>query len=141
MRQFWNKLPYRHLLIIAGYYVIAMLIVGHSPAALLTRFIGSETSDIYEMARGAWWFKYAIQNGEPLYFQTLLGYPDGIDGSVLMTVPTQYLPITFLSFVLPLHVAYNIIVLLWMAFNGWALYYLMRDLLSGESEIPALLAG
>jgi hypothetical protein len=141
MQPFWKKLPLKHLLIIAVYYLIAMLIVGHSPNTLLTRFIGSETSDIYEMARGAWWFKYAIQHGEPLYYQSLLGYPDGIDGSVLMTVPTQYLPISLLSFILPLNVAYNVIVLLWMALNGWSMYWLVRYLLNDTSDVPALLSG
>src|SRR5687767_7938570 len=141
MQPFWKKLPLKQLLIIAVYYLIAIVIVGHSPTTLLTRFIGSETSDIYEMARGAWWFKYAIQHGEPLYYQTLLGYPDGIDGSVLMTVPTQYLPISLLSFIVPLNVAYNVIVLLWMALNGWSMYWLVRYLLNDENDAPALLSG
>jgi hypothetical protein len=141
MQPFLKKLPLKHLLIIAVYYLIAMLIVGHSPTTLLTRFIGSETSDIYEMARGTWWFKYAVQHGEPLYYQTLLGYPDGIDGSVLMTVPTQYLPISLLSFIVPLNVAYNVIVLLWMAVNGWSMYWLVRYLLNNENDVPALLSG
>lgn len=141
MQQLWQKFPRKHLLIIAGYYLIAMIIVGQSPATLLTRFIGADSSDIYEMARGAWWFKYALQHGLPLFQQTLLGYPDGIDGAVLMTVPTQYLPISLLSFVLPLHVAYNVIVLLWMALNGWSMYWLMRYLLNDEHEVAALLSG
>ena len=141
MQQLWRKFPRKQVLIIAAYYLIAIIIVGNSPATLLTRFIGSDSSDIYEMARGAWWFKYALQHGLPLFQQTLLGYPDGIDGSVLMTVPTQYLPISLLSFVLPLHIAYNAIVLLWMALNGWSMYWLMRYLLADESDVPALLAG
>ncbi|MDQ7025692.1 MAG: hypothetical protein Q9P44_09045 [Anaerolineae bacterium] len=141
MQEIWEKFPRKHLLIIGAYYLIAMIIVGQSPTTLLTRFIGSESSDIYEMARGAWWFKYALQNGEPLFYQTLLGYPDGIDGAVLMTVPTQYLPISVLSFVLPLNIAYNVIALLWMALNGWSMYWLMCYLLNDEHDVAALLSG
>ena len=112
----------RHLLIIALYFIVAVIIVGHNPMMLLENFIGTDTGDTYEMARNIWYFKYAIHNGEPLFYQTMLGYPDGIDGIIFMTLPMQYFPMTLLALFLPLPIAYNFIVLLWFALNAWSMY-------------------
>lgn len=124
----------RHLLIILGYFVVALVVVGHLPSTLMTHFIGSDTGDNYEMARNVWWFTFAIQNGEPILYQTWLGYPDGINGIILLTLPLQYFPMWGLAFFMPLQVAYNFTVLLWMALNGWSVYFLARYLLENELE-------
>lgn len=129
----------RHLLIIAAYYVIALVIVAHVPNVLFNHFIGTDTGDSYEMARNVWWFGFALRNGEPLLYQTWLGYPNGIDGSVLLSLPLQYFPMWALAMILPLPVAYNFTALFWMALNGWAMYWLVRDLL--KDDAPALFAG
>lgn len=130
-----------HLPILALYALLALIIIGRNPLMLFTHFIGSDTGDTYEMARNIWWFTYAIRNGEPLYTQTFLGFPDGIDGRVLMTVPLQYFPMWLLAFVLPTQIAYNFVVLLYVALNGWAMYTLMRYLLAENSHVPAFVAG
>jgi len=139
--QWWQRIPWKHLGFIGLYFIVALLIVGQNPLALINNFIGAETGDTYEMARNAWYFTYALRNGEPLFYQPLLGYPDGIDGSIFLSVPLQYFPIALLALILPLPIAYNFVVLLYMALNGWAMYWLVRYLLRTESELPALLAG
>lgn len=135
-------LKFRHLLIFSLYFIIALVIVGHPPTALINNFIGSDTGDVYEMARNIWWFKYAIQHGEPLFYQTWLGYPDGINGIIFISVPLQYFPMWALAFVMPIAVAYNFTVLFWMALNGWAMMFLLRYLLNrDDSWIPSFIAG
>lgn len=136
-----QKPLFRHLLIILAYFIVALVIVGHNPIVLLDDFIGTDTGDTYEMARNVWHFAYAIRNGEPIYYQTMLGYPDGFEGIIFMTVPLQHFPMWVLSLFMPLQIAYNFVVLLWMALNGWAMYWLVRYLLDDEAHIPPLLAG
>jgi hypothetical protein len=131
----------RHLLIIILYFLVALVIVGHNPTVLLEKFIGTDTGDTYEMARNVWYFSYAIRHGEPMYYQTMLGYPDGIDGVIFMTAPLQHFPMWLLALFLPLQIAYNLVVLLWMALNGWSMYWLVCYLLDEESHIPPLIAG
>ncbi|MEO1162830.1 MAG: hypothetical protein AAFV98_03515 [Chloroflexota bacterium] len=140
------KRPYlNYTLILLGYFALAVLIVGHPPQTLLTHFIGSDTGDTYEMARNVWWFTYALQNGEPVFYQTWLGYPDGINGIVLLSLPLQYFPMWGFAFFMPLQVAYNLTVLLWMTLNGFAMFWLARDRLSHteitQPFVPALFAG
>lgn len=137
----WQRLPWKHLGYIGLYFTVALLIVGRNPLTLADHFIGAETGDTYEMARNAWYFTYALQNGLPLFQQPLLGYPTGIDGSIFLSVPLQYFPIVLLHLLLPLTIAYNVVVLLYMALNGWAMYWLMRSLLREKQDVPALLAG
>lgn len=131
-----------HGLIWLGYFALALVVVGHLPSSLSDHFIGSDTGDSYEMARNVWWFTYALQHDEPLYTQTWLGYPDGIDGSILMAVPLQYFPMWALAFFLPLPIAYNLTLLGYMALNGWSLYFLAQQRLKqARFTVPALLAG
>jgi len=132
----------RHLLIITLYFAVALLIVGHMPGELFNNFIGSDTGDTYEMARNIWWFKFAIQNGEPLFYQTWLGYPDGINGIIFISVPLQYFPMVAAHFLTSLPHAYNGIVLFWMILNGWSMFFLVRYLLDDEDAwIAPFLAG
>ncbi|MEL6527580.1 MAG: hypothetical protein AAFQ07_17905, partial [Chloroflexota bacterium] len=141
-----SKRPYlTYTLILLGYFALAVLVVGHPPQTLLTHFIGSDTGDTYEMARNVWWFTYALQNSEPVFYQTWLGYPDGINGIVLLSLPLQYFPMWGFAFFMPLQVAYNLTVLLWMMLNGFAMFWLARDRLSRiemtQPVVPALFAG
>lgn len=131
----------RHLVIIFAYSLIALIVIGQLPDTLLTHFIGNDIGDNYEMARNIWWFKFAIQNGEPIFYQTWLGYPDGIDGAIFTSVPLQYFPMWGLAFVMPIHIAYNSTIILWMALNGWAMFFLVRYLLDDASWIPPFIAG
>lgn len=138
------------LLVFLGYLGISILITWPLVTDLSGQFIGHDTSDAYEMGHHIWWFKYALQTGEPLFYQTLLAYPDGIQGISLWADPLQFFPAWAFAFVMPIAAAYNITILLTMALNGWAMWWLARYLLrrtdetpsnNPQSEIPALLSG
>jgi len=121
-----------------GLFFLALAILITFPLVLNLggQILGHHTGDAYEMGHHIWWFKYAIQNGEPLFYQTLLAYPDGIQGISLWSNPTQFFPAWALAFVMPVAAAYNVQVLLTMALNGWAMGFLMRFLLQRESSAP-----
>lgn len=136
-----NKVILRHCLILLAYAALAVVITWPAVTTLNTRVIGSETGDSFEMLRNVWYFAQALREGEPLLWQPLLGYPDGISGTIFITVPLQYGPMTLLALFLPLTLSYNVVVLLYMALNGWALYWLMRYLLADEYQWPSFIAG
>lgn len=138
------------LFVFLGYLGVSILITWPLVTDLSGQFIGHDTSDAYEMGHHIWWFKYALQTGEPLFYQTLLAYPDGIQGISLWSNPLQFFPAWAFAFVMPIAAAYNVTILLTMALNGWAMWWLARYLLarSGDratndtfSEIPALFSG
>ena len=131
----------REGLIIGGFVLVVLLLIGRNPLLLLTHYIGSDTSDTYEMVRNVWWFTYALQQGEPLIYQTFMGYPDGFTGIVFTSVIMQYLPMTLLALFVPLPVAYNLTVIVYMALNGWAMVWLMRYLLDDRYPVAAGVAG
>lgn len=141
MKQSWQLNLRQYALVFALYLGVALLITWPVLQTAGTHFIGSETGDTYEMARNVWWLAHALQTGVDPYFHTLLGYPDGFSGLVLTTVPMQYYPMAALSFVLPLPLAFNLMVWVFMALNGWTMYWLMRDWLADDAQIPAFLAG
>ncbi len=137
-----------HLLVIAFYAVLAVIITFPLILNLSSAFAGFVYGDAYEMAQHVWWFGYALRNGEPLFTQTLLAYPNGIDGALMWAVPLQYFPAWALALVLPLPAALNLQLLLSMALNGWAMWVLARYLITRMSTIapesaflPALIAG
>lgn len=130
----------RHLPIYALYWLAAVIITYPLVTMMNTAFAGFVYSDAYEMAHHIWWFKYALQTGEPLFYQTLMGYPDGIDGITLWTNPLQFFPAWLFAFALPLPVAQNVTVLLYLSLNGLAMYVLALHLLAGR-RLPAALAG
>ncbi|MGB1287301.1 MAG: hypothetical protein ACPG7F_12250, partial [Aggregatilineales bacterium] len=134
-------IPRRQLLIFGFYLLMAIVITFPAITTLSTRLIGSETSDAYEMTRHIWWFRYALLNGEDLFWQSHFGYPDGISGAPFRALPLQYAPNSLLSLILPIPAAYNIYVLLTLALNGWAMAWLAQSLLKTDSRIPALIAG
>ncbi|MEO8392281.1 MAG: hypothetical protein ABI700_04735, partial [Chloroflexota bacterium] len=110
---------------------------------------GFMLGDGYEMAHHIWWFKYALQTGQPLFYQPLLAYPNGIVGVPLWTDPLQFFPAWLFALVMPLLTASNLTILLTMALNGWAMFFLVRYLIRTQERTaqtailnaPALLAG
>lgn len=140
MKQRWQALPH-YLLVFALYLGVALLITWPAVLTAGTRFMGSETGDTYEMARNVWWLAHAVQNGLDPFYQSLLGHPDGFPSAVLMTLPLQYFPMAALALVLPLPLTYNLVVWVYLALNGWAMYWLMRDWLADAARVPAFLAG
>ncbi|MFO7320378.1 MAG: hypothetical protein DIU68_001480 [Chloroflexota bacterium] len=131
----------RHHLAAAGVYLLAaLLITWPLVTKLTTEFTGFGYSDAYEMAHHIWWFKYALQTGNDLFYQSMLGYPNGIEGITLWAHPLQFFPAWLLAFVMPLPAAYNLSILLSLVLNGLALYWLALYLTRGQFG-PALLAG
>ncbi|HEX2907884.1 MAG TPA: hypothetical protein VHO69_13530, partial [Phototrophicaceae bacterium] len=104
-----------------------------------THFIGHPFGDSYEYARLVWGFKTALQTGQSPFFQPLLAYPDGLTAWLLWSIPLQSFPAWLFAFVLPLPAAMNLALLLRLALNGWAMYWLLWRL-TGQ-RLPALLAG
>ena len=130
----------RKFLAVCGFYgAVAVLITWPMVTTLGTRFLGHPFGDVYEYVRHSWWIKHALQTGQPLFFQPLLGYPDGLNGAWLWAIPLQSFPVWLLAFVLPLPAAFNLTVLMRLALNGWAMHLLIHDLTGKRA--PALLAG
>lgn len=140
----------RHLLAYGFYLLVA---VGFTFPLILkfsTAFPGAPESDAYEYARHIWWFTHALKNGEPLFFHPLLAYPDGLPAWWLWAIPLQSFPAWLFALIMPLPAAYNLMTLLRLALNGWAMYFLIRRLLDDthtdsplttNPDAPALLAG
>ena len=130
----------RPLLTYGFYLLIAMLITWPLLSQLGTHLVGFAYGDSREMAHHLWWYKHALQTGQPLFWQPDLGYPDGIEGLLLWADPLQFFPAWLIAFIMPVVAAANLTILLTMALNGWAMQRLARHLLNGR-EGPALLAG
>lgn len=113
------------------------------------QLVGHHTGDAYEMGHHIWWFTHALNTGEPLFYQTLMAYPDGVQGISLWSNPLQFFPAWVFALVMPLAAAYNLTILLTLALNGAALAYLVKRLAQREGWDgaesmfygPALLAG
>jgi hypothetical protein len=128
----------QRLLVYLLYLAIAILITWPLATVMATHFAGYRFGDAHEMTRHIWWIKHALQTGQPLIFQPLLGYPDGIPGVILWSDPLQFFPGWLFAFVMPLPAAYNLFVWLTLALNGWAAYYLVWKLTNVR---PAALIG
>ncbi len=121
------------------YLGIAALITYPLVLRLGDTFAGFPYGDAYENARHMWWMTHALRTGQPIFFQSLLAYPDGIAGLTLQATPLLLFPGWLFAFVLPLPAAYNLQLLLTLALNGWAMYGFTR-VLTGRRD-AALLAG
>jgi hypothetical protein len=131
----------RFMLVYLFYLAIAIVITWPLVTVLSTEFAGLPDSDAYEMGRHIWWYNHALRTGQPVFFQPLLGYPDGIEGGVLLwSDPLQFFPAWLFAFFMSVPAAFNLSALLTMALNGWAMYWLAWHL-TGQKLAPALLAG
>ncbi len=110
-----------HLSLYGLYLAVAILITWPLVTVFTTHLAGYPFGDAHEMTRQFWWMSHALKTGQPLFFQPLLGYPDGINGIILWSNPLQFFPGWVFAFVLPLPAAYNLFVLLTLALNGWAM--------------------
>ena len=135
-----RKRLWPHLAIYAFFLCVALIITWPLVLMAGTRLIGHPFGDSYEYLHHIWWLKHALPTGQPLFFQPLLGYPDGLPSIWLWSAWLQSFPVVLLTFALPLPLAYNLVALLRLALNGWAMFTLMNHLLTGRRG-PALLAG
>jgi len=129
----------RHMTILLFYLALAVIITFPLILNLSTTLAGFDHGDAYENARYIWWFTYALRHGQPLFFQPLLAYPNGLEGITLQANLLQYFPAWLFAFVMPLAGAHNLQALLTMALNGWAMY-LLAHRLTGKRQ-AALIAG
>jgi hypothetical protein len=137
------------LLLFGLYLLIALAVTWPATLDLGGSFIGHPTGDSYEMGHHLWWFSHALKTGEPVFYQSLLAYPDGLGGLSLWSNPLQFFPAWALAFVMPVAMAYNVQVLLTLALNGLAMAYMVSRLAERECwpgagkrwYPPAVLAG
>ncbi|NWG16419.1 MAG: hypothetical protein HXY41_07265 [Chloroflexi bacterium] len=123
-----------------GFYLaLAALITWPLVTVMGTHFAGYSNGDAHEMTRHIWWMQRALSTGQPVFFQPLLGYPDGLEGVILWSNPLQFFPAWLFAFIMPPTAAYNLSALLTLALNGWSAYFLARGLTG--SRPAALVAG
>ncbi len=127
-----------NLAIYGLYLLVAVVMTWPLVTVMNTHFAGYPFGDAHEMTRHIWWIKTALQTGQPLIFQPLLGYPDGMQGVILWSDPLQFFPGWLFAFFMPLPAAYNLFALLTLALNGWAAYWLVWKLTGVR---PAALLG
>ncbi|HEX2620253.1 MAG TPA: hypothetical protein VHL11_08905, partial [Phototrophicaceae bacterium] len=131
------------------FFGLAVLITFPLVLHFSSQMIGHSTGDVYEMGHHIWWFKYALQHGDNIFWQPLSGYPDGFSAVSLWADPLQFFPDWLFAFIMPVASAYNLTILLTMALNGWAMCFVMwnwlgNDALSDDQAricTPALFAG
>jgi len=128
-------------LIIVCYALAALYLAAPIYSALSSRFLGADSSDVYEIARHIWWFKSALLSGDDLLAHSLLDYPEGSPAVRIWAQPLQLFPAWLFAFFLPLATAYNFAVLLTLALNGWSMYLLARRTLSTSNRFAAFIAG
>lgn len=130
-----------HTLALCGYLLVSLYLISSVLTSFSARFLGGGTGDVYEMARHVWWYKTALENGEDIFYQSLLAYPDGFPGAVLRANPLQFFPMWLFAFVMPLAAAYNLGIVLTLVLNGWAMYVFARQHISNRHLVPAWIAG
>lgn len=128
-----------NLTIYGLYLLVAVVMTWPLVTVMSSQFAGYPFGDAHEMTRHIWWIKHALQTGQPLIFQPLLGYPDGMQGVILWSDPLQFFPGWLFAFFMPLPAAYNLFALLTLALNGWAAYWLVWKLTN--TRTAALLGG
>ncbi len=136
-----QRIPRHFILSGLAYLLVALCLCLSVLPVLSTRFLGAAGSDVYEMAHHIWWFKTALQNGDNVFWHSLLGYPDGFAVVQLWANPLQFFPAWLFAFVMPLPMAFNVTILLTLTLNGWAMYALARRRLPKGHHIPAWMAG
>jgi hypothetical protein len=130
----------RHIAVFIAYFGLAALITWPLITRLSTHLYGDFLTDAYQNARHTWWMQYAIQHGQPLYSQPMMNYPDGLGGAWLWSNPIELFPGWLFAFVMDINAAANLMLLVQLALNGWAVYALVNDL-TGKAHYPALVAG
>lgn len=129
----------RHTAVYLYFLILVIAMTYPLVRVFSTRLAGDAFSDAYEYVHHIWWMKHALLNGEPLFWQPLLAYPDGLNGAWLWGNPLQSFPAWLFALVMPLPAAYNAALLLALSLNGWAMYYLCWRLL--RSRPAAVLGG
>ncbi|MCC6614665.1 MAG: hypothetical protein IT320_14385 [Anaerolineae bacterium] len=123
-----------------GFYLLVALGITYPLITIWsTHFAGHPFGDSYEIARHIWWIDHALKTGQPLFYQPLLLYPQGMPSAYFWGNPLQLFPAWLLAFIMTLPAAYNTQIVLTLALNGWAMSLLARHLTG--SAPAALVAG
>jgi len=129
------------------YLLLACAITWPLVTDLGGRIIGWAVGDNYEMTRNIWWMAEALRTGQDMYYQSLLGYPQGFSSLPLAANQLQYFPAWALALLVSPALAYNLTMLLYLALNGWAAWFLAQDRLARQGwegrtvQAAALLGG
>jgi hypothetical protein len=123
--RFW-----RYAAIYFFYLALAILITYPLVTVMSTQMAGDNSGDAYETARHIWWYRHALQTGQPLFYQSLLAYPDGMPSMYLWAIPLRTFPAWLFAFFMPVPAAFNVMLLLRLALNGaamcWTAYQFTR---------------
>ncbi len=120
------------------YFIIACLITWPLITQLGDLLVGRTTDAMVHYWNG-WWFQRALQLGQSPFFTDLLNFPEGVS---LITHNFAFLNIMPWLLLEPLIggiPAYNLIILLYLALCGWAMYQLAYELL--RQREAAFIAG
>ena len=123
------------------YLLVALYLTSPALETFSSSYLGHEDGDAYKLARHVWWYKTALQSGEDIFGQTLLGHPEGYTLFRLWANPLQFFPMWLFAFFMPLAAAYNLGLVLTLVLNGLAMLLLARRWLPAQHEFPAILAG
>ena len=137
----FRRISIHHLVALLFYILAAAYLIAPVLDSLTTHFVGGNTSDVYEMARHVWWYTHALHEGENVFFQSLLAYPDGFAAVLLWANPLQFFPMWLFALFMPLALAYNLGILVALTLNGWSMYLFARRRISRNRLAPALIAG
>ena len=131
----------------ALYLLLACAITWPLVMNLGGQIVGWAVGDNYEMTRNIWWMAQALRTGQDMYYQSLLGYPHGFSSLPLAANQLQYFPAWAFALWVSPALAYNLTVLLYLALNGWAMWFLAQDRLARLGwdtrtvQLAALLGG
>ncbi|MBN1966879.1 MAG: hypothetical protein JW910_19660, partial [Anaerolineae bacterium] len=130
----WVCLP------LAIYLLAAVILTWPLARHLTTHAAGAGYGDAYEVIRHIWWAREALLDGHNPFAQTLLVYPDGFTSWLQWSHPLQYLFPTLPALVVSPLTAFNLAILIVLALNGLAAYWLGMHL-AGRNVLAALLGG
>ncbi len=124
---------------LAVYLLAAAIVTWPLAGHLGDRAAGTGYADTLEVTRHIWWAREALLDGANPFDQRLLAYPDGFMSWVQWAHPLQVLPGALLSLVIPPLTAFNVLLIVTLALNGLAAYWL--GLLLSRGDRPAALLG
>ena len=120
------------------YFIIACLITWPLITQLGDLLVGRTTDAMVHYWNG-WWFQQALQMGQSPFFTDLLNYPEGVSLVTHNFALLNIMPWLLLEPLIGGIPAYNLIILLYLALCGWAMYHLAYELLSQREA--AFIAG
>ena len=139
-RQHARRLAIEAALPLALYLLAAVIVTWPLAGHLGDRAAGLPHGDSLEVARHIWWAREALLDGANPFDQRLLAYPHGFLSWVQWAHPLQVLPGALLSLVMPALAAFNVLLVVTLALNGLAAYWLGL-LLTDRNRSAALLGG